>query len=128
MTSRSAWANRCEHLMWPPGEGTYRRAKPVARQVNRGVEMELQQGLGKLFDSSRVGEVQLVARAETVWLSASMVATREGPASENPHGFEIGILQRQTMEVGLFCVEAAVVLVFPARGGHGQARPSLGPA
>lgn len=51
--------------MRPPGEGTYRRTKPVARQVDLGVEMDLQEGLGKLFNSSRVGEVQLVARAET---------------------------------------------------------------
>lgn len=65
MSSRSAWANQYEHLMWPPGEGIYRRAKPVARQVDLGVEMDLQEGLGKLFNSSRVGEVQLVARAET---------------------------------------------------------------
>lgn len=65
MSSRSAWAKQCEHLMRQPGEGTYRRAKPVARQVNLGVEMDLQEGLGKLFDSSRVAEVQLVARAET---------------------------------------------------------------
>lgn len=80
--------------MWRPGEGTYRRAQPVARQVNLGVKMDLQEGLGKLFDSSRVGEVQLVARAETVRLSALMVATRTGAVSVIPHGFEVGILQR----------------------------------
>lgn len=62
--------------MWPPGAGTDRRAKPVVGQVNFGVEMNLQKGLGKLFDNSRVGEVQLVAWAETARLSASMVATR----------------------------------------------------
>lgn len=31
-----------------------------------------------------------------------------------PHGFEVDILQRQTIEVGLFRVETAVVLVSPA--------------
>lgn len=80
--------------MWRPGKGTYRRAKPVARQVNLGVEMDLQEGLGKLFDSSRIGEVQLVARAETARLSASTVATRTGLVCMIPHGFEVGILQR----------------------------------
>lgn len=94
MSSRSAWANQYEHLMRPLGEGTYRRTKPVAWQVDLGVEMDLQEGFGKLFDSSRVGEVQLVARAETARLSASMVATHTGAASMIPHGFEVGILQR----------------------------------
>lgn len=77
----------------PPGDCTYRRAEPVAGQVNLCVEMDLQEGLGELFDSSRVGEVQLVARAETARLSASVLATRAGAASAVLHGFEVGILQ-----------------------------------
>jgi hypothetical protein len=87
--------------------------------------MDLQEGLGKLFDGGRVGEVQLVARVEAARLSASMVATCMGLASVIPHGFEVGILQRQTLEVGLFSIEAAIILVSPLRGGHGRAQEDI---
>lgn len=41
------------------------------------------------------------------------------------HGFEVGILQRQTLEVWLFCIEVAIILVAPARGGHGRAQECI---
>ena len=94
MSSRSAWADQCGHLMRPPGECTYRRTKPVAGEDDLCAEMDLQEGLGKLLDGFWVGEVQLVARTEAARLSASTAATCTGPASVIPHGFEVGILQR----------------------------------
>lgn len=120
ISRRSARVRAREDLTVLRGVGAYRRTEPVVGQVDPGAEMNLEQGLGELFDGRRVGKVELVARAEAARLSASVVAAPEmGPASLIAHGFEVGISPCQTLEVGLFCIEAAIILIAPARGGHG---------